>query len=242
MLSETLARQGNWLFRRRGYLPLLLAPILAGAMLKYPSAALLPDGPRNILCGLVVLAGLVIRGYTSGHAPPGTSGGNTAAQMADSLNVSGSYSVVRHPLYLGNALCWLGVAMFTQSVSVTALVVLIFWLYYERIMMAEEAFLGERFGEAFRAWAARTPAFLPNPRSWVPPASPFDWRNVVRREYSGIYWVIVIFSLLEFVGASAAAGGLRFEPAWVAVLAIGTGAALAIRYLRRRTGVLDLRT
>jgi protein-S-isoprenylcysteine O-methyltransferase Ste14 len=241
VLFETLARQGNWLFRRRGYLPLLLTPILAGAMLNYPNAATVPDGLRNILCGVIVLIGLFIRGYTTGHAPPGTSGGNTKRQIADSLNVTGFYSVVRHPLYLGNGLCWLGVALFTQSPALVALIVLVFWLYYERIMMAEEAFLLEEFGDAFRAWAARTPAFLPNPRLWVPPVSPFDWRNAARREYSGIYWMIAIFSLLQFVGDSATAGRPTFVPAWVAFFMVGTCAGLVIMYLRRKTDIIGPR-
>ena len=46
---------------------------------------------------------------------------------------------------------------------------LVFWLYYERIMLAEEEFLRARYGKAFDDWAARTPAFLPNFRHWVPP-------------------------------------------------------------------------
>ena len=36
-----------------------------------------------------------------------TSGKNTAKQIAESLNTSGIYSVLRNPLYLANFLNWL---------------------------------------------------------------------------------------------------------------------------------------
>lgn len=242
MLFEKLTRHGDWLFRRRSFLPLLLAPILIGAMLRfaYPYGSTLIDDLWEIVCGLVVVFGLAVRAYTVGHAPPGTSGGNTGGQRAVSLNVTGSYSVVRHPLYVGNYFMWLGVAMFTQSLTVVALFSLVYWIYYERIMMAEEAFLHERFGETFRQWAARTPAFLPDPQLWHPPANPVNWRIVLRREYSGAFAVVAIFSVLEFIGDSAAEGMWDFEPGWVAILGVATCAYLAIMYLKRRTHLLDL--
>ena len=41
---------------------------------------------------------------------------------------------------------------------------LAFWIYYERIMFAEEAFLRQKFGETYRRWAATTPS-PPSPRT-----------------------------------------------------------------------------
>jgi protein-S-isoprenylcysteine O-methyltransferase Ste14 len=244
VLFEKLARHGAWLFRWRSFMPLLLAPIIIGAMLKftYPYGSPLIDDMWEMVCALVAFLGLAIRGYTVGHAPPGTSGGNTREQRAVSLNITGSYSVVRHPLYVGNYFMWLGVAMFTESLTVVAIFSLVFWIYYERIMMAEEAFLNEQFGETFRQWAARTPAFLPDPRLWRAPATPVNWRIIVRREYSGAFAVVVIFSLLEFIGDSAADGMLEFEPGWVAILSAASCIYLAIMYLKRCTHLLDLTT
>ena len=241
MLVDTLVRQGDWLFHRRGYLPVLLAPVLAAAMLDYPRAAVVSDGVRNVVWAAMVLVGLAVRAHTTAHAPPRTSGGNTAEQIADDLNVTGFYSVVRHPLYLGNALCWMAVALFTQSPAVVALIGLTFWLYYERIMIAEEAFLVGRFGDRYRAWSAETPAFIPNPRLWVPPAAPLDWRNAVKREYSGAYWLVLIVTLLNVVGDSARLGRLTFDPGWVAFFAAATGLAAVIMVLRRTTDLIGPR-
>lgn len=48
---------------------------------------------------------------TIGQVPKGTSGRNTSQQVADTLSTDGVYSVVRHPLYLGNFLMCMGVSM-----------------------------------------------------------------------------------------------------------------------------------
>jgi hypothetical protein len=105
--------------------------------------------------------------------------------------------VVRHPLYLGNFLMWLGVSLVPRCWWFTALTVLIFWLYYERIMFAEEGFLEECFGEDYRRWAAATPAFIPKFHTWVKPALPFSLRAAVAREYSGLFAVIAVFTLFQ---------------------------------------------
>ena len=76
--------------------------------------------------------------------------------------------------------------------------VLAFWLYYERIMFAEESFLRQKFGETYQQWAATTPAFLPRFSQWRKPSLPFSWLNVLRREYSGLMIVILCHAGQEF--------------------------------------------
>ncbi len=102
-------------------------------------------------------------GYlTVGFAPKNTSGRNTAAgQMADELNVTGIYSIVRHPLYVGNFFMWLGPVLFLRSVWFTIVFCLVYWLYYERIMFAEEQFLRRKFGDAYDKWSEKVKAFIP---------------------------------------------------------------------------------
>ena len=48
--------------------------------------------------------------------PAGTSGRNTAKQVADTLNTTGLYSLTRNPLYLGNAVIYMAIACFLQNV------------------------------------------------------------------------------------------------------------------------------
>lgn len=115
-LQEEFESQGNFLFRYRGNLPLII--VFVGIFVFVFDKLYSVDGscvPYSVIeyCSLAVsLLGLGIRIYTVGHTPANTSGRNTKqGQLADELNSSGIYSCVRHPLYLGNFFMWLGAAL-----------------------------------------------------------------------------------------------------------------------------------
>ncbi len=142
------------------------------------------------------MLGECIRIITVAFVPTGTSGRNTKQQKATSLNQTGIYSIVRHPLYLGNFLVFLGPFIFTGNIYSIIIFILSFWIYYERIMYAEETFLISKFGSEYENWSSKTPAFIPNITSYTPTKSIFSFRKVLEGEYSGIYGVFVIFTLL----------------------------------------------
>ena len=108
---------GTFLFRWRSYFP-LGALVLVVSQMRHVAhgGARYPDSlPWGALCLVVALAGLGVRAYVAGHVPQGTSGRNTRSQICEGLNTDGAYSMVRHPLYLGNFLIWLGVALVPRS-------------------------------------------------------------------------------------------------------------------------------
>jgi len=235
-LKEEFASSGAWLFRWRSYLPLVLLPLfvygLSGFAEKSVDESL---GERfEVFCMLVSFAGLLVRAATVAQTPARTSGRNTLEQVADSMNTTGMYSIVRHPLYLGNFLIWLGVAMFTQSMLIVLVSVLAFALYYERIMFAEERFLRSKFREKFDRWADRTPAFLPDLRRWKASAIPFSWKLVLRREYSGFFAIVVTYTVFHVLRGYFERGWFRLEPAWAMFLAFGVAAYVALRSAKKR--------
>ena len=191
----------------------------------------------------VSLCGLAVRVLTVGFVPGSTSGRNTTEQRAAVLNTSGAYSVVRNPLYLGNFLILLGFALATMSWWFTLIACLAFALYYERIIHAEEGFLCDRFGDDYRRWAERTPAFLPALRLWRRPSLPFSLRTVLRREYNGFYLVVVVFVTMDLAGDMLAEGEsfadwLAGDPAWPALFLAGTALYALVRLLKKYTGLL----
>ena len=239
-LRERFVREGHWLFRRRGYLTLLLFPMVLVALrsLHYPEAERGADLWWEALCLTLSLAGLVVRAATVGCSPRGTSGRNRHAQVAASLNTSGMYSVVRHPLYVGNYLMWMGVVALPRVWWLPVMVSLAFWLYYERIMLAEEEFLSERFGEEFTRWAERTPAFIPRPTLWRRSACRFSLRLVLQREYSGLFLLVLTFWAVELAGDFLLTGHLVFDPVWNGFLAGITVLCAGIFGLKHRTRLL----
>ena len=78
------------------------------------------------------------------------------------LNLTGIYATVRHPLYLGNFLIWIGISTYVFNPLFIVIISLIFWLYYERIMFAEERFLERKFKDDYLNWSIGVPAFVPS--------------------------------------------------------------------------------
>ena len=239
-LREHFEAVGNWLFCWRSYLPLALIPLLALGLWENRVTGFVPPLSWTLVCFAVSLCGLGVRIVTIGFTPRGTSGRNTDGQRADELNTSGIYSTVRHPLYLGNFLMWLGVTMYSQLWWLMAIVSLIFWLYYERIMFAEEEFLRRKFGEAYVKWANSTPAFVPNLRRWRSPALEFSLRNVLKREYSGMMGVILTFVVLGLSEHMVVEGRLALDPAWQVICVLGVVLYFVLRTIKRQTRLLEV--
>jgi protein-S-isoprenylcysteine O-methyltransferase Ste14 len=238
-LRNELEESGSWLFRHRSFLPLLCLPLFAAGLATYPCLWMI-NRWWQMVCLLVSFAGLAVRIRTIGQAPAGTSGRNTQQQIASSLNTTGMYSIVRHPLYLGNYLIMLGFTLVFHIWWLALLVSCVYALYYERIMMAEEAFLRERFGERFEEWAAATPAFIPRFAAWKPAPLPFSWPTVLQREYNAFFLIIAVFFLLDLLGESMVEKRLTLDPAWFAVFLGGFVIFATLRFLKKRTKILQV--
>ena len=114
-----------------------------------------------------------------------------------------------------------------------------FWLYYERIVAAEESYLESHFGSAYTDWAARTPVFLPKLTGYVRPELAFSWRTVLRREYSGMFGLVSTLFVLEVLGDVASEGTWHIEPLWAALMGMATVVYMTLKLTKRRTTWLD---
>ena len=222
-IVDRFSATGDVLFRWRSWLPLLLLPLFLASFPPRGSALASPrlDLVWELGCFAVSALGVAVRLLTVGSAPRGTSGRNTRSQKAAVLNTTGPYSVVRHPLYLGNYLIGLGMSLFTRTWYLPVIVSLAALLYYERIAAREEQFLESRFGEDFRQWAARVPATVPRLAGWRPPAVPFSWSRAIDREFYAIAEVAVAFFVLDVVEDWTAQRGPALDPVWTTVAAAG---------------------
>jgi protein-S-isoprenylcysteine O-methyltransferase Ste14 len=238
MLIRELERQGDWLFRYRSYVPLALLPL--GIIALSYHAEYLGGSPTielfyEIGCLLISVSGLVVRGIALGHAQPRTSGRNTAEQIADHLNTLGIYSVVRHPLYLGNMLMILGVLLFTKSFYFSLAGMLFYLLFYERIIAREEQFLDGKFGETFREWAARTPLLWPRFSLWREPGYPFNARAAVKGEFYGFTATVTVMMLLDILKNWFIANRLGTSWFWAALFGASLVMFFILRHLRKHT-------
>ncbi|MBM3554436.1 MAG: isoprenylcysteine carboxylmethyltransferase family protein [Alphaproteobacteria bacterium] len=81
----------------------------------------------------------------------------------------GPFSVVRNPLYVFSFIGVIGIGLTTGSVGWAVILGSLFAVYYPAVVEREEAHLTEIFGEAYTAYRAATPRWIPDFSRWRAP-------------------------------------------------------------------------
>jgi protein-S-isoprenylcysteine O-methyltransferase Ste14 len=246
-LIHSFEKSGNFLFKYRGQLPVLLFIVAIPTIYITETKNIVDSYILNNLLTFLAFGlsflGLAIRAYTVGTSHKNTSGRNTSAgQVADVLNTTGIYSMVRNPLYLGNYFMWIGIVVYVFNFWFVLVVTLLFWLYYERIIFAEEQFLIQKFGNTYVDWSIKTPAFLPNRKNFKKSTIQFSWITVLRREYGGVSASILCFLFIDFCRELFSAGKIELEHFLFHYLPISIVALLfsfILRSLKHKTKLLN---
>lgn len=205
---RALARLGRFFFESRNALfPLVFA---AAAAAGTPRAFLGRESADRWLDAaglLVIAAGQALRVAVIGLAYIGR-GGKDGKIHADALVVRGFFAHSRNPLYVGNLLVYAGLFLVLNHPWGYAAGLPFFLFAYHCIVLAEEEFLRGRFGADFDDYRRRVPRYLPRLAGLRETlrSMRFDWRRVVRKEYSStLAWITAALGLL--VWQSAARGG-----------------------------------
>jgi len=85
----------------------------------------------------------------------------TRSDRLGPLVSSGPFALVRNPLYIGNVLIWLGFALTARLVWLAPIVLVLLGAEYHAIVRWEEQLLGARMGDAYSAYLARVPRWIP---------------------------------------------------------------------------------
>jgi len=127
-----------------------------GLILVAVCAAFAVTGHWNIIIGLLIaLAGQLFRIFAAG----------TIFKNKE-LASDGAYSLVRHPLYLGNILILGGFSLASGNLWVALAVLLFFLIWYPATISYEDAKLERIFGDDWRTWSEGTNAVFPNRFNW----------------------------------------------------------------------------
>jgi len=159
----------QFLARRRVALGFLFG--LAVVCLAQPSWRALALGAA------VALAGQGMRLWAAGHL-----------EKSREVTTSGPYQFTRHPLYLGSSVMALGVAIGCRSVLVAVVVFVYMAATITAAIRSEEAFLRERFGDAYDAYAESRAPRVARRFSWER-----AWRN---KEYRSVTGLILFLAVL----------------------------------------------
>jgi protein-S-isoprenylcysteine O-methyltransferase Ste14 len=118
----------------------------------------------------VALIGQAIRLWAAGHL-----------EKSREVTTSGPYRFTRHPLYLGSSIMAAGVAMGCRSIVVAIVVCVYMVTTIAAAIRSEEAYLRERFGDAYDAYAQSRGSRVSRRFSWER-----AWRNKEYRSMTGL--------------------------------------------------------
>ena len=156
-----------------------------------------------IIAGLLVtVTGQLIRGMAIGLAYI-IRGGKDKKVYAEQLVTEGMFNHMRNPLYVGNILMLVGVGILSNSLLYTVVFIPLFLFIYQAIVLAEENFLRNKFGESFNDYCRRVNRWLPDFRGMGSTFSSmeFKWKRWILKEYNTQYvWLtgIVLVLLLKY--------------------------------------------
>ena len=160
------ATLGGVLFRNRGWLPVpfFLVPLLA------PPTVGADQRVWTWVIGALLVA-------AAGHET------RRRTRRVGRLVTYGAFAWTRNPLYVGNALIWIGFAILSGVYWAVPLAFLLFAVEYSLIVRYEEGVLESFFGEEYLAYMRRTPRWLPRPDTRGE-RGPHDWGGALKSEIS----------------------------------------------------------
>lgn len=245
LLKDEMAKDGDFLFRYRSYIPLVMIPLLILSLLSFDQElfSISKNGSVDYNTPLVIVALVVgcvgqwIRILVAGYVPQGTSGRNVHGQVANSLNTTGMYSLCRNPLYLGNFLMMIAPMILLGNWLLLLAFCALFWIYYERIIYTEERFLEGKFGEEYTKWAESTPAFFPSFKNYKKSVLEFSLKTMLKREYHSFFGLTTSLLVANYliVSISQEDWTITIDPILLWVFIASAVFYLIIRFIVKKT-------
>lgn len=175
---------GNFLFRNRnGIFPLFYL------MLFVPSWEVFSNPLIAMIIGFsITIIGQLVRVTTIGLVYI-IRGGKDRRVYAEDLVTTGIFAHCRNPLYVGNILILVGLGIASNSLLFMAAFTPLFLLFWQAIVLAEENYLRNKFGQQYDEYCRRVNRWLINFKGIVKTfnSMEFKWRRVIIREYNSTY-------------------------------------------------------
>jgi protein-S-isoprenylcysteine O-methyltransferase Ste14 len=191
-MANLFNQWGNFLFHTRN---VLFPVIIAMVLFLWPPLAIdnIPGVYLMIIGLLMVLVGQGLRILTIGLVYI-VRGGQRRRIYAKKLVTDGLFSHCRNPLYVGNILIVNGFLFISGNITGMIIGSLVFLTIYRLIVYSEESFLSATFGEAYTAYCANVPRWIPRPAGLKETINNyrFDWPAVAVKEYGTIFTSLMI--------------------------------------------------
>jgi protein-S-isoprenylcysteine O-methyltransferase Ste14 len=207
-------------------------------MLFIPSPVIFLNFKTAIVIGLIVsISGEAIRGITIGLAYIIRAGKNRRI-FAEGLLTNGLYAHCRNPLYIGNIMILLGLGLIANSLLFLIIFIPVFIFFYHSIVLAEENFLRDKFGEAYVQYQKQANRWFPKLKGLGDTFSEmtFKWKRVFIEEYNSTFlWMtgavlLIMKNLYQHKGKESF---LQSLPVFLIVILCLILLYFTIRYLKK---------
>jgi len=161
-----------------------------------------PELRTMLFGGVLAVMGEFLRYW--GVAYAGSLTRVTGGVGAPEVIVSGPFAHVRNPLYLGNIFLYVGIGFMSNALFPWLIVVAAFYFVFQyyQIVILEEGFLRQSFGDAYDHFADNVPRFLPRLTPFHDVAQAHqrpDWRGAVRSEKRTLQAFSLVLILLVVI-------------------------------------------
>ncbi|HLP57504.1 MAG TPA: methyltransferase [Candidatus Deferrimicrobium sp.] len=107
--------------------------------------------PTSVSIGFFfIIAGMFFRGWAAGYI-------NKDKELA----THGPYALTRNPLYFGNFILGIGIAIAGNNISSYAIFIVFYALFFPFLMTIEHKRLKKKFGKKYEDWAKGSNSFFP---------------------------------------------------------------------------------
>lgn len=140
----------QWVYRLRGYwvIPLMVFILFCSWWETEVEYLIWPLGI------FLVLVGMILRIWAQQHL-------HYRLKVRKSLTMTGPYSFVRNPIYIGNLLICLGLTIISELLWLFPLTLFYCLGIYSLVVRYEESHLLYKYGESYRRYMVEVPRWVP---------------------------------------------------------------------------------
>lgn len=238
-----MIKLGKFLFRYRNFLgPAIFLVALALSRPQYPFGRANLNFAFDVAGVVLALLGQLLRVVTIGYEYI-VRGGRNRQVYADDLVQGGTFALSRNPLYFGNVLIAIGLALVIHAYAFYLIVIPSIVLAYSAIVAAEEAYLREKFGVQYEDYSRRVNRWWPRLTGFRSAVSGmrFNWKRVLVKEYNttfillGALFCLRVWSEYSVLGT----GALPSRTSLIAGAVAWAASYLAVRALKKSGYVRD---
>ena len=107
--------------------------------------------PQSVFIGFFfIIAGMFFRAWSSGYL-----------NKDNELATQGPFALTRNPLYFGNFILGVGIAIAGNNICCYTIFLVYYLLFFPFLMVVEKKRMKKKFGERYEKWAKNSNSFFP---------------------------------------------------------------------------------